>query len=190
MNLYFRFFYQILRSFFSAKIKVTQSDRVAMRVLPLDLDGNFHMNNGVFLSVMDLGRTRFSIRSGLFKKALKEKWGFGVVGGLNITYLKSLTLFQKYELVTKLSGHYGGWTYLEQRFESKGKLVAVALVKVVFLRGKQKVSIEEIKKVMGISEIGDNKPYLEHLFNSEKELLQYIKGDYSPSEPSSRTSQV
>ena len=85
MNLYFRFIYQVLLAFFSSKIKVFEKDVKSMRVMPLDLDGNFHMNNGVFLSIMDLGRTRFTLRSGLYNLAIKNGWGFGVVGGIKIT---------------------------------------------------------------------------------------------------------
>ena len=178
MNLYFRFIYQVLLALFSSKIKVTDSDIKSMRVLPLDLDGNFHMNNGVFLSIMDLGRTRFTLRSGLYNLAIKNGWGFGVVGGINITYLKSLAPFQKYELHTKLAGHHEGWFYIEQRFESKGKLVACALVKVAFLKKGSRVLPEEIISKMGVEDVGENMDYLEHLYNSEKEFLNYIKKDY------------
>ena len=41
-----------------------------------------------------------------------------------------------------------------------------------------RVSPDEIKKVLGIEEIGDNAPYLEHLFNSEQEFLKSVKKDY------------
>ena len=117
---------------------------IKLRVLPSDLDLNFHMNNGVFLSIMDLGRTRFSVRSGLYGLAKKHGWGLGVVGGISITYLKSLIPFQKFTLCTKLAGHYDGWFYIEQRFESRGKLVACALVKVTFLKKSKRVLPKEI----------------------------------------------
>lgn len=178
MNLLVRFFYQILVSFLSSPIKVNDVDSCYMRVLPNDLDLNFHLNNGRFLSLMDLGRTRLSIRSGLYKKSREENWGMGVVGGLSITYLKSLAPLQKFKLKSKLAGHFDGWFFIEQRFESKGKLVAAALVKVTFLREGKRVPAKEIMMKMGVDHIGENKEYLEHLFNSEKEFLQYVKKDY------------
>ena len=178
MNLYFRFIYQIILGYFSSKINITGKDIKSMRVMPLDLDGNFHMNNGVFLSIMDLGRTRFSIRSGLYRLAMKNGWGFGVVGGINITYLKSLAPFQKFNLCTKLAGHHNGWFYIEQRFESKGKLVACALVKVAFLKKKKRILPNEIIEKIGVEDVGENQDYLEHLYNSEKEFLNYVKKDY------------
>jgi acyl-CoA thioesterase FadM len=149
-----------------------------MRVWPHDLDLNFHLNNGRFLSLMDLGRTRLGIKTGLFKKSLEKKWGFGVVGGMSITYLKSLAPFQKFKLTSKLAGYHDGWFFIEQRFESREKLVAAALVKVAFLRSGKKVMPEEIMNEMGVDHIGENKEYLENIFNSEKEFLQFIKKDY------------
>ena len=178
MNLFFRFFYHIFLSFLSKPLQVNEMDQVKLRVWPNDLDMNFHLNNGRYLSMMDLGRTRLSLRTGLFNKAKQNGWGYGVVGGLNITYLKSLAPLQSFTLKSKLAGHYDGWLYIEQRFESKGRLAAAALVKVVFLKGKMRVSPDEIKKVLGIEEIGDNAPYLEHLFNSEQEFLKSVKKDY------------
>ena len=183
--MFFRFFYQLFRARFAVKLEVNAVDRCQMRVWPNDLDVNIHLNNGRYLSLMDLGRTRLSIRSGLFKKAKEMGWGYGVVGGLNITYFKSLSCFQKFTLTTKLAGHYDGWLYLEQRFESQEKLAAAALVKVTFVGKKGRIPAEDIIKSMGVDHIGENKEYLEHLFKSEQEFLKSIKQDYS-----SKTSQV
>ena len=178
MNLFFRFFYQVILSHLLKPVGINAEDLVELRVWPQDLDANIHLNNGRFLSIMDLGRTRLSIRSGLYKKAKELGWGLGVVGGLNITYFKSLALFQKFTLRTKLAGYYDGWIYIEQRFESKDKLVAAALVKVAFLKNKKRLGIEDMKMALEVDHIGDNMEYLEHLYNSEQEFLKYIKGQY------------
>lgn len=178
MNLYFRFILQAILAIFSKKLEINDTDRKSMRVMPLDLDANMHMNNGVFLSVMDLGRSRLSFRTGLYRQSKIHGWGLGVVGGISITYLKSLAPFQKFTLCTKLAGHHDGWFYIEQRFESRRKLVACALVKVIFLKKGKRVSTDEIISAMGVSDIGENKEYLEHLYNSEKEFLNYVKKDY------------
>ena len=177
MNLLFRFLYHLIRSFFCPSINLDGSDQVKLRVLPNDMDLNMHMNNGRFLSLMDIGRTRIIIRTGLYKLVWKEKWG-AVAGGVNITYLKSLGLFQRYTLTSKMAGHYNDWIYIEQRFESKGKLVACALAKVTFLKGSSRVPVTEILEKMNVDHIGDNEVYLEHLYNSEKEFLNHIKKEY------------
>ncbi len=178
MNLLLRFSYQVVCSMIAKPIGINEQDSVDMRVWPNDLDINIHLNNGRFLSLMDLGRTRLSIRTGLFKLAKKLGWGYGVVGGVTIIYLKSIAPFQKFQLKTKLAGHYNGWFYIEQRFEAKGKLIAAALVKVTFLKNRKRISAEEIIKAMNVDEIGENREYLEHLFNSETEFLRHVKKDY------------
>lgn len=178
MNLFFRFFYQLVLSKFLSPLSINDMDIVHLRVWPNDLDANVHLNNGRFLSLMDLGRTRLSIRSGLYRKAKELGWGLGVVGGLNITYFKSLNLFEKFTLKTKLAGYYDGWIYIEQRFEAKGKLVAAALVKVIFLQNGKKLPVEVMMKALDVKNIGDNEEYLEHLYQSEQEFLKHIKKDY------------
>ena len=88
MNLFFRFISQFLKSKFLSPLDINDKDSVELRVWPNDIDMNIHLNNGRFLSLMDLGRTRLSIRTGLFSMAKKKGWGLGVVGGINIIYLK------------------------------------------------------------------------------------------------------
>ena len=62
MNLLIRFFYQIIKSIFSKKISVNDVDSCYMRVLPNDLDLNFHLKLEInkikayrltFLSLLD-----------------------------------------------------------------------------------------------------------------------------------------
>ncbi len=175
MNLFIRFFFNFLKAKLSKRIDFNDMDVCHIMVWPNDLDLNIHMNNGRFLSIMDIGRMRLSLRTGLHQKAIEKGWGFGVVGGVNITYLKSLAPFQKFSLKTKLAGHYDGWFFIEQRIESRGKLITAALVKVIFLSKGKRVPIEEIIEVMGVDHIGENQSYLEELFNSERKFLKHIK---------------
>jgi len=44
--------------------------RLTFRVLPTDLDVLGHMNNGVYLSIMDLGRMDLLQRSGVWSRLL------------------------------------------------------------------------------------------------------------------------
>lgn len=40
-----------------------------------DIDNFFEMNNGRILTLFDLGRNDFAIRTGLGKKLLQQRWG-------------------------------------------------------------------------------------------------------------------
>ena len=44
------------------------------RVWPLDLDLSLHMNNGRYLTIMDLGRIDILTRSGLLRVVVRERW--------------------------------------------------------------------------------------------------------------------
>lgn len=56
------------------RLKPLDTSVLKMRTWPGDLDINFHMNNGRYLTLMDLGRFNLTIRSGqgglMIKKTL------------------------------------------------------------------------------------------------------------------------
>ena len=67
MNLYLRFLILILKRIrVSEKIDVFDTCRTEFWVQPLDLDLNLHMNNGRYLSIMDLGRFDLMLKAGVF----------------------------------------------------------------------------------------------------------------------------
>jgi len=99
-----------------------------MRVWPQDVDFNFHLNNARHLSLMDYGRVHLLARGGLLKPILKERW-VPVVGAVWITYRRSLPLWARYRLGTRLVGWDNRWFYMEQTFTGEEGLVAVGWVK-------------------------------------------------------------
>jgi acyl-CoA thioesterase FadM len=134
MNLLFRLAWIILESFFRKKLHPLSESVLHLRVLPNDLDLNFHMNNGRYLSLMDLGRLDLLIRTDLAAALVRHRWQ-PLVGSLNIRYKLSLMPFQRYRLRTKVVGWDEKWFYIEQRFERGNRTIAVGLVKTLF-RGK------------------------------------------------------
>ena len=66
MNLWLRVLWVWLRAKFGAKLGMPSGTScVELIVLPNDLDTNLHMNNGRYLTLMDLGRLDLFVRSGL-----------------------------------------------------------------------------------------------------------------------------
>ena len=92
-----------------------------------------HMNNGVFLTLLDLGRYDLSLRSGIWQKWKKLGW-YPVVVAENITFRKSLQLWQKFDLETKLIGWTDEAFYFEQRFVVGEEIYARAIVRIRFLK--------------------------------------------------------
>ena len=107
--------------------------RLQMRVLPTDLDLNRHMNNGVFLSVLDLGRFDLLIRNGIWDIVREQGW-YPVVVSETITFRKSLTLWQKFVIETRVSGYDDRAVFVDQRIVVDGEIFAQAVIRARFLR--------------------------------------------------------
>ena len=65
MNLYIRLLYMFVASFFKKKIHALEETSLSFCVWPNDLDLNGHMNNGRYLSIMDIGRMDWVLRLGI-----------------------------------------------------------------------------------------------------------------------------
>lgn len=150
MNLFFRLFLVITESFFRKRLHPLSESVLHLRVLPNDLDLNFHMNNGRFLSLMDLGRIDLLIRTDLAGALLRHRW-IPLVGAVNIRYKMSLLPFQKYRLHTKVIGWDEKWFYIEQRFEKNNRTIAVGLVKALFRGEHRNITPEQCLKLIKVN---------------------------------------
>lgn len=150
MNLLFRLLRIIIESFFRKRLHPLSESVLHLRVLPNDLDLNFHMNNGRFLSIMDLGRLDLLIRTDLAKALLHHRWQ-PLVGAVNIRYKQSLMPFQKYRLHTKVIGWDEKWFYIEQRFERRNRTIAVGLVKALFRGNHRNITPEQCLKLIHVN---------------------------------------
>lgn len=149
MNLYLRLVWLLVNFRFRRKLALLEDSSTAFRVWPLDLDVNLHMNNGRYLTLMDLARLDLMLRSGWAGKILKARM-FPVVAGQAIRYRRSLDLFQRFEIVTTLLGWDEHAFYLQQRFVRKGETVALGVIRGVFLqKGRGRVRAAEVVAAAG-----------------------------------------
>ncbi len=148
MNLYFRLLWLLLCMLRLPQRALFDESRVAFRVMPNDCDINFHMNNGRYLSFMDLGRVHLMKQSRLLTAILRERW-MPVLAAAEITFVLSLAPLQRFELATRLVSWDEKYFYLEQRFEAGGRLCAHAFVKGVFLKAGRVVPYQEIVAAIG-----------------------------------------
>lgn len=87
---------------------------VPLRVSLLgDCDIFLEMNNGRHLTLFDIGRFVFAVRTGLWAEVKRNGWGF-VVAGSSVRYRKRLKPFQRYEQHTRVLGHDEKWFYFQQ----------------------------------------------------------------------------
>jgi len=135
MKLYFRLIWLILTQSRRSRCSMLGPVDTQFRVWPHDLDALLHMNNGVYLTMMDLGRTDLLLRSNAFN-ALRKKGWYPVLAAEPIRFKRSLTLFQRFTIRTRVVGWDERSIYLEQLYIAKGKLVARAVVDARFLAKK------------------------------------------------------
>ena len=117
MNLILRMIKVLVAALFGQRLGVLDSSILTFRVWPNDLDINLHMNNGRYLTIMDLGRADLMIRCGLGKVILKRRW-MPVLGAVTIQYRRSLSPFQGFRLRTRILCWDEKWVFLEHRVES------------------------------------------------------------------------
>lgn len=146
----FRTILHLLRSRRAPKLDMHDVGRVRMRVVPTDLDVLGHMNNGVYFSIMDLGRMDLMIRSGTWAK-LRERGYFPVMGNETITFRKSLQPRQRFVLESRVVGYDAKAVYVQQRFVVDGEIYAEAMTRGRFLKKSGgTVSVTELGELMGI----------------------------------------
>ena len=148
MNLYLRLLCLLWRLRSVVRHGLFEPSRVPFRVWPNDCDINLHLNNGRYLSFMDLGRLHLTVQAGLMPHARRNRW-IPVLAAAEITFIRSLHPFDRFELVTRLITWDGKYVYLEQIFERDGERCAHAFVKALFLGRGGRVPNAEIVKAIG-----------------------------------------
>jgi acyl-CoA thioesterase FadM len=141
----------LLMLFLSARrrpLTVWDSSSLPLRVLPTDIDIALHVNNGMYLSLMDLGRFDLMVRSRVWKRMRRRGWG-PVVSAETITFRKSLQLWQHYTIETRILGLDAKAIYFEQRMVSDGEIYARAYIATRLVTKAGPVTQEEILKEFG-----------------------------------------
>ena len=148
MNLIFRLIWVILTARGRGKMGAVDEGRFSLRCWPNDLDTNMHMNNGRYLTIMDLGRLDLILRTGLWRAMRERKW-YPVVAAEKITFKRSLNAFETFELTTQVIGWDEKWLYIEHRMERGGKVMAQAVIKGLFLGPDGKVAMADLVGAIG-----------------------------------------
>ena len=178
MNLIFRLLKTLLLWVLRpARRGILDESIVRFRVWPNDLDTNLHMNNGRYLTLMDLGRLDLLLRNGSIKHVLKQRW-YPVLAGTLIRFRRPLNLFQPFEIRTRIVTWDSKWVYLEQRMLRRGDLVLQAYLKGVFMGPKGSVPITALLELMGIRQPAPPMPPgLAAWMDAEAKLIRETRGD-------------
>ncbi|MFN7695391.1 MAG: thioesterase family protein [Burkholderiales bacterium] len=128
MNLYLRLLWALFRAQRQPSIRPGDTIERTLRVLPNDIDVNGHMNNGRYMTVVDLMLIEYFIRMGFFALALKHGWR-PMSGGAFITYRRGLKPFQTYTLRFCVEASDETWNYMRFEFMDGERLCAAGYFK-------------------------------------------------------------
>lgn len=149
MNLFFRLLKTLLLYLLRPRrIDVLGESVVSFRVWPNDLDTNLHMNNGRYMTLLDLGRLDLLLRVGLARKTFRREWN-PVLSAVQLRFRKPLNLFQKFRIRTRIVTWDEKFVYLEQRIMKGDRLVTHAYLKGAFLGPRGTVPMAEVVALIG-----------------------------------------
>ena len=128
MNLYLRLLLTFLRALGAPRVAPGEAVELRLCVLPTDLDLNGHMNNGRYLTMVDLALATVFIRSGFARLCIARGWR--PMGGGSIVYFRrALTVFQRYTLRFTIVAWDEFWSYCRFEFLRDGQVHATGFVK-------------------------------------------------------------
>ena len=149
MSLFLRLLLLLLTAAFRPRCDILGPVRRRFIVGPADLDVLWHVNNGVYLSMLDVARVDLMLRSGVAGRI----WRAGiypVVAAQTIRFRRPLQLLQSFEVETSVIGWDEKALLLEHRFLRRGELVAEAVVRWRFLKRKGgSVTSAELLELIG-----------------------------------------
>ncbi|MHA7261609.1 acyl-CoA thioesterase [Arthrobacter sp. TMN-37] len=149
MHLLLRTLLLLLTSRRRSALDVWGQSSLPLRVLPTDIDIAMHVNNGMYFSLMDLGRFDLMVRSGVWARMRRRGWS-PVAAGETISFRKSLRLGQRYSIETRIIGLDDRAVYFEQRMVADGEIYARAFIATRLVSGDGPVANEEILKEFGL----------------------------------------
>lgn len=142
MNLYLRLLYVLVGSVFRPRLPAGKaSSELTLFTLPNDLDINFHVNNGRYLTLCDLNRVDFFLRTGLARVMLAQGW-MPIIAEHTMTYRKPLGAFRRFKATMHMTHWDEKYFFMTHVFTINEKVIAEGTSKGV-VRGKNGVVAPE-----------------------------------------------
>ena len=150
---YRRLFIIILKGIFSKKESPEQlTSKIKIRVLPHDLDPFLELNNGRYVTLLDLGRFDYILKIKLHKLLKKQDWSLTVAGTYN-EYRHRIRVFQQFELSTTIVGHDHRWFYFQQKASINGKVHFSSIIKTAVTSKNGLVQPDKAIKEMNLNHV-------------------------------------
>jgi acyl-CoA thioesterase FadM len=171
MNLYLRLIWALLRSRRLPRLQAGQTLERQLRVLPNDLDINGHMNNGRYLTLIDLMLVEYFVRIGFARVLLQKGWR-PMAGGSFVTYRRGLKPLQSYTLRFRLDACDAHWNYMRFEFSDGTQLCAAGYMKGAAVASSGLVSNAESYAALGKPLFNADLPQpVRHWLDAERGLM-------------------
>lgn len=172
MNLWLRLIWALLRAWRLPAIEPGAVIERRLRVWLGDLDINGHMNNGRYLTIIDLMLVEYFVRSGFARVMVKAGWR-PMSGGAVISYRKGLQPGQRYRLRFSLAGANEAWNFMRFEFlREDGTLCAAGYMKGAAVGRTGLVPNRESYGRLGLSfEPGELPAAVQHWLSAERALV-------------------
>src|SRR5581483_10100261 len=148
MLLFFRVLRVLVASLFLPRTGLLDETALHLRVWPTDMDLNFHLNDGRYVSLAGRGRIHHMARTGLFRKPIHRRW-YPVIGGATIRYRREIPALAKFDLHTRILGWDEKWVYFEHRFVRGENLMAIATVRGLLRTRQGPVPTADVLALLG-----------------------------------------
>jgi acyl-CoA thioesterase FadM len=175
MNLYFRMVIVFFKIWLGHKKSWEEESILSFRVYPFDCDINFHLTSARYVGFADLGRIHLMGQMGVFQSFFKRRW-FPFASGIEITYIRPIKPFQKLKVRSKVTSWDEKYIYVEHCFEADNKVMAIAIVRGVFVKDRNIVPMNDIVSLGGADPFS---PPPSKTMDQWKELLKVKKEEYS-----------
>ena len=161
----------IARAKYRPKLQGSETTHLNFRVWITDIDVSV-MNHAAIMTVFEMGRADFMVRSNFFKVATRNKWFFPNQA-INVQFYRPLKMFQAASVYTKMSYVDDTWFYFEQKIIRNGKPVAACFANGLAKKGRETIPSSEIIKALGleVKNVPSQRHELIDMFNEKNEKL-------------------
>lgn len=154
---YFRSVRVLLAAALGSSLDFEGESVLRLTVWSGDVDVFWELNNGRHLTLMDLGRFDFAVRTGFWKEVHRAGLGL-TVGGASVRFRHRVPPFSRIVLRTRLVGHDDRWFYFHQQIERGDRVCSAALVRTAVLEKGRLVPTARVLEVTGHTAWGAELP--------------------------------
>lgn len=149
MNLWLRLLLTLLAARWRPRASVFDTTVLPLRALPNDLDVNGHVNNGRYLTLADLARVDFVLRTGTARVALRHR-ARPIVGDAVAKFRREIGPLRRFDIHTRLLGWDERWTFMEHRFVVDSRVAGSVVIRGLFRAPSGPLSPQVFVDALGI----------------------------------------